>query len=153
MEEHKWDDGKITKVPNCLNDGEKLFTCSECGATRIEAVESQGHGYDNACDKDCNNCGEARATEHTDADKNGVCDACSYEYPKAEPSETDTDAITDKAEETEKATSNVTDETKDETKDEANAEKKSGCGASALASTLSKIGIVGMALVIKKKED
>ena len=152
-EEHKWDDGKITKAPDCLNDGEKLFTCSECGATRIEAVESQGHGYDNACDKDCNNCGEARATEHTDADKNGVCDACSYEYPKGEPSETDTDAITDKAEETEKATSNVTDETKDETKDETNAEKKSGCGASALASTLSIIGIVGMALVIKKKED
>ena len=35
------------------------------------------HKYDNACDGDCNECGEERTPEkHVDVDKNNVCDEC-----------------------------------------------------------------------------
>nr|MBQ8890076.1 DNA/RNA non-specific endonuclease [Clostridia bacterium] len=38
------------------------------------------HIYDNACDTDCNECGESREVgEHTDADGNGKCDECGIE--------------------------------------------------------------------------
>ena len=35
---HSWDDGKVTKEATPLSEGEKTFTCLECGAVRIEAI-------------------------------------------------------------------------------------------------------------------
>ena len=71
-----------------------------------------------------------------------MCDVCSYVYPKAEPSETDGDGVTDKTEEsTEEKTEEKTDE------------DKNGCDSAIALSALVTVGIIGTALVIKKKED
>ena len=37
--DHKWDNGKVTKEPTEEADGEKLFTCSDCKATKTEKIE------------------------------------------------------------------------------------------------------------------
>ena len=52
--EHKWDDGKVTKEPTCTEKGEKTFTCTECGATKVEEVPAKGHTY---VDGKCTDCG------------------------------------------------------------------------------------------------
>lgn len=45
-EEHKWDDGKVTKVANCEEDGVKTFTCTLCKYTRNETIPATGHDWD-----------------------------------------------------------------------------------------------------------
>lgn len=37
--DHNWDNGKVTKEPTEEADGEKLFTCSDCKATKTEKIE------------------------------------------------------------------------------------------------------------------
>jgi len=39
----QWDDGVVTVEPTCTEDGVMTFTCSQCGATRTEAIEAVGH--------------------------------------------------------------------------------------------------------------
>ena len=141
---HKWDEGKVTTEPTCKDEGTKNFTCTHNSEhTKTEKIVKTEHSYDNACDADCNVCKETRTpAEHSDADSNGVCDVCSYVYPKAEPSETDGDGVTDKTEEsTEEKTEEKTDE------------DKNGCDSAIALSALVTVGIIGTALVIKKKED
>ena len=36
---HSWDDGKITKEPTVDAEGEKTYTCTVCGATKIEPID------------------------------------------------------------------------------------------------------------------
>lgn len=46
-QEHRWDEGTITTAPTCTSQGEKTFTCTDCGATRTEIIEETGiHEYD-----------------------------------------------------------------------------------------------------------
>ena len=52
--EHKWDNGKVTKEPTCTEKGEKTFTCTDCGATKVEEVPALGHDY---VDGKCSRCG------------------------------------------------------------------------------------------------
>ncbi len=40
---HRWDEGVITSAPGCTTDGNKTYTCSECGETRNEIVNRTGH--------------------------------------------------------------------------------------------------------------
>ncbi|MBQ9886314.1 MAG: hypothetical protein IJM37_05590 [Lachnospiraceae bacterium] len=35
---HDWDEGRITKEPTCIEDGERLFTCPTCGKTKTEVI-------------------------------------------------------------------------------------------------------------------
>lgn len=42
---HSWDNGKETTAPTCTQDGVKTFTCSDCGATKTEAIEALGHDW------------------------------------------------------------------------------------------------------------
>ena len=35
---HKWDKGRVTKEPNCKEEGEILYTCSVCKGTKVEAL-------------------------------------------------------------------------------------------------------------------
>lgn len=42
---HNWDEGAVTTEPGCETEGVKTFTCLNCGATRTEAIEAQGHDY------------------------------------------------------------------------------------------------------------
>ena len=36
--DHIYNNGKITKEPTCIENGEKLFTCENCGKTKIEVI-------------------------------------------------------------------------------------------------------------------
>lgn len=40
---HSWGEGVITSEPGCTTDGNKEFTCSECGKTKNEVVNRTGH--------------------------------------------------------------------------------------------------------------
>lgn len=56
-EAHKWDDGKVTKAATCTEAGEKTYTCTVCGKTKVETIPALGHvdaNKDNICDR----CGE-----------------------------------------------------------------------------------------------
>ena len=44
-ESHGWDNGKETTAPTCTQDGVKTFTCSDCGATKTEAIEALDHDW------------------------------------------------------------------------------------------------------------
>ena len=35
---HNYDNGKITKKPTCIENGEKTFTCKNCGNTKTEVI-------------------------------------------------------------------------------------------------------------------
>lgn len=68
--DHTWDEGKITKTTGCETPGEKTYTCTACGATKVEEVKVTGHAWDNDCDTECNNgCGTKREITHKYSDK------------------------------------------------------------------------------------
>lgn len=41
--DHSWDNGNITKYPDCTVNGIKLYTCSECKETKTETIKANGH--------------------------------------------------------------------------------------------------------------
>lgn len=41
--EHKWDEGKITQNPTCVENGEKTYTCTSCQKTKKESIAKTGH--------------------------------------------------------------------------------------------------------------
>lgn len=41
--EHVWNDGEITTSATCTENGEKTFTCLDCGETRTEEISATGH--------------------------------------------------------------------------------------------------------------
>ena len=43
---HSWDEGKITTGATCEEAGEKTYTCSDCGATKTEAVDKLEHSWE-----------------------------------------------------------------------------------------------------------
>ena len=46
-QKHVFDEGKVTKEPTCAEEGEKTYTCSNCGATRTEKIaRTDKHTYD-----------------------------------------------------------------------------------------------------------
>ena len=71
---HTYDGGKVTKQATCKEDGEKLYTCTVCNATKTEPIpKSTAHTYDGGkvtkqatCREDgeklytCTVCGESR---------------------------------------------------------------------------------------------
>lgn len=40
---HVWDAGTVTKNATCTEDGERKYTCKECGETRTEIIPKTGH--------------------------------------------------------------------------------------------------------------
>ncbi len=42
---HTWNKGKVTAKATCDADGEKTFTCTVCGAVKIEKIPAIGHKY------------------------------------------------------------------------------------------------------------
>lgn len=46
LAEHTWDAGEVTDAPTETEDGEKTFTCTECGKTKTESVPALGHQHD-----------------------------------------------------------------------------------------------------------
>ncbi len=63
---HTYGNWTVTKEPTCGALGEKEHICSVCGHVETDVVAKlEYHTYDNACDKDCNVCGETRKIEHS----------------------------------------------------------------------------------------
>ena len=42
---HKWDEGKVTKEPTVDAQGEKTYTCTVCGETKIETIPALDHKH------------------------------------------------------------------------------------------------------------
>ena len=42
---HNWDNGVETVAPDCENEGEMLYTCTDCGHTKTEKIPALGHTY------------------------------------------------------------------------------------------------------------
>jgi len=40
---HRWNDGEILTNTTCEGDGVKIFTCLDCGETKLQAVSANGH--------------------------------------------------------------------------------------------------------------
>ena len=45
QENHLWGDAVTTKVATCVEAGSCAYTCSVCGATKVETVNAKGHSY------------------------------------------------------------------------------------------------------------
>ncbi len=41
---HQWDEGTVTVAPTALMEGEKVYTCVDCGFTRTETMDATLHG-------------------------------------------------------------------------------------------------------------
>ena len=50
--EHKYDNGVIEKEATCTEEGQKTFTCSLCGETKIESIPVKPHIYDEEITKE-----------------------------------------------------------------------------------------------------
>lgn len=91
MGNHTWNTGKVTDEAGCNKTGTKIYTCSNCGATKTETIEKTAHSYAQEWSTDesghwleCSVCGDkknmaahtpgATATE-TSAQ---ICSFCSY---------------------------------------------------------------------------
>ena len=74
---HNWDNGVETKAPTCTEKGEKTFTCSDCKATKTEAIDALDHDWSTWSDDGANaatdththtcqrdNCGEKEQLGH-----------------------------------------------------------------------------------------
>ena len=84
--DHSYDTGKVTKAPTCIETGVKTFTCTGCGTTKTEAVETVAHSdvYHNAEDgthfHTCRTCTLNENKQHTPVDE-GVAYAASCLEP------------------------------------------------------------------------
>ena len=113
-------------------------------------------------------CGDkANIAAHADANADGKCDVCSYAIPTTAPDnngnagsdsgnatpDSSADTSTNDNENTDETeTKTETDDT-NENEDETEPEKKNGCGSTLALSSLAIVGLIGSAIVIKKKED
>ena len=41
--EHQWDEGRVTTLPTCTEEGVRTFTCSTCNGTKTGSEEALGH--------------------------------------------------------------------------------------------------------------
>jgi len=71
--DHVWNNGSITKQPDCLNTGEMTYTCQTCKGTRIEVVpKTTTHTYgqwqkvnETTHKHACTVCGKEETANHT----------------------------------------------------------------------------------------
>ena len=63
---HVWDNGKVTVPSTCLTEGNRVFTCDECGFEKNEPIQASGHSWDQAWQYD--------ATHHWHECLNADCD-------------------------------------------------------------------------------
>ena len=63
---HVWDSGNMTVPSTCLTEGNRVFTCDECGATKNEPIQASGHSWDQAW--------QHNATHHWHECLNANCD-------------------------------------------------------------------------------
>ena len=101
---HTWDNGTITTAPTCTKAGERTYTCTECGATKIEPIPATGHSWksdwtsdathhwhecaNESCDV-TDNAGKNGYAEHSGGKatctQNAVCEICKESYGSLDP--------------------------------------------------------------------
>ena len=101
---HTWDNGTITTAPTCTKAGEETYSCTKCGATKIEPIPATGHSWKSdwtsdathhwyECDnKNCDvtdNAGKKGYAEHSGGKatctQNAVCEICKESYGSLDP--------------------------------------------------------------------
>lgn len=101
---HTWDNGTITIAPTCTKAGERTYTCTECGATKIEPIPATGHRWKSEWTSDAthhwhecanescdvtDNAGKNGYAEHSGGKatctQNAVCDFCKAGYGSLDP--------------------------------------------------------------------
>lgn len=75
--EHEYDKGTITKQPTCTEEGEREFTCSLCGKTKVEKVDKESHQYEEEVTKE--------ATFKEKGEKTVTCRVCGDSYTESIP--------------------------------------------------------------------
>ena len=101
---HTWDSGTITTAHTCTKAGEKTYSCTKCGATKIEPIPATGHSWksdwtsdathhwhecaNESCDV-TDNAGKKGYAEHsggkaTCKDK-AICEICGDSYGSPDP--------------------------------------------------------------------
>ena len=101
---HTWDNGTITTAPTCTKAGEETYSCTKCGATKIEPIPATGHSWKSDWTSDATHHWHECANENCDvtdnAGKNGyaehsggkatctqnaVCEICKASYGSLDP--------------------------------------------------------------------
>ena len=101
---HTWDNGTITTAPTCTKAGEETYSCTKCGATKIEPIPATGHSWksdwtsdathhwhecaNESCDV-TDNAGKKGYAEHSGGKatctQNAVCEICKESYGSLDP--------------------------------------------------------------------
>lgn len=101
---HTWDSGTVTTAPTCTKAGERTYTCTKCGATKIEPIPATGHSWKSDWTSDATHHWHECANESCDvtdnAGKNGyaehsggkatckaqaICEICGDSYGSLDP--------------------------------------------------------------------
>ena len=101
---HTWDNGTITTAPTCTKAGEETYSCTKCGATKIEPIPATGHRWKSEwtsdathhwyeCDnKNCDvtdNAGKNGYAEHSGGKATckaqAICEICGDSYGSLDP--------------------------------------------------------------------
>ena len=101
---HTWDNGTITTAPTCTKAGEETYSCTKCGATKIEPIPATGHSWKSdwtsdathhwheCTNKNCDvtdNAGKKGYAEHSGGKatctQNFVCEICKASYGSLDP--------------------------------------------------------------------
>lgn len=101
---HTWDSGTITTAPTCTKAGEETYSCTKCGATKIEPIPATGHRWKSEWTSDATHHWHECANESCDvtdnAGKNGyaehsggkatckaqaICEICGDSYGSLDP--------------------------------------------------------------------
>ena len=96
---HTWDNGTITTAPTCTKAGEETYSCTKCGATKIEPIPATGHSWKSEWTSDAthhwhecanencdvtDNAGKKGYAEHSGGKatctQNAVCEFCKASY-------------------------------------------------------------------------
>ena len=96
---HTWDNGTITTAPTCTKAGEETYSCTKCGATKIEPIPATGHRWKSEWTSDAthhwhecanescdvtDNAGKNGYAEHSGGKatctQNAVCEICKAGY-------------------------------------------------------------------------
>ena len=101
---HTWDNGTITTAPTCTKAGEKTYSCTKCGATKIEPIPATGHSWksdwtsdathhwhecaNESCDV-TDNAGKKGYAEHSSGTatctEKAICTHCGQSYGETNP--------------------------------------------------------------------
>lgn len=101
---HFWDGGTVFVATSCTDGGKEVFTCEECGKTKIEPHEAPGHRWGTTWASDAthhwhecensncpvtDNSGKGGYAEHTGGTatctNRAVCETCGVEYGETNP--------------------------------------------------------------------